>query len=184
MKESNRRREEEARRIGDDVRGLREMVPKALEGWKGEEEGRLRELRSELGGLRVLVGNRVGGQAGQAGGQVGGQRSGASMPAVSGTSGVANSVPSASTGAGGSENASGSSAQEDTPAASGSSATVAPAPAPGVTAPKRDGAASPFSFDRQPAQRAIPSWQLAASRGKNDGGEGSSGDGDNGSSGT
>ena len=61
LKLASRRREEEGKRISDEVRALKDMIPKALEGWKSEGDGRLKELGNELKGLKVLIGTRVGG---------------------------------------------------------------------------------------------------------------------------
>lgn len=61
LKESDRRRDDDARRTADEVRGLRDLIPKALEANKESQEQRLRELGTELKSLKTLVGNRVNG---------------------------------------------------------------------------------------------------------------------------
>ena len=117
LKQANKKREDDAMRIGDDVRGLREMIPKALEGWKSDGDNRLKELGTELKSLKMLVGNRVGGSA-----------PAAPRPS-SGTS-----TPSAPTpGASGSEQP-----QEQS--------SSSPASAPGINVSRKD-ATSPFSFE-------------------------------------
>ena len=61
LKEADRRRDDDARRTADEVRGLRDLIPKALEANKENQEQRLRELGTELKSLKTLVGNRVAG---------------------------------------------------------------------------------------------------------------------------
>ncbi|KAI9803032.1 MAG: hypothetical protein M1825_002267 [Sarcosagium campestre] len=60
LKSSSRRREEDGRRLGDEVRGLKELIPRALETQKESNDGRLRDLNTELKSLKTLVGNRMG----------------------------------------------------------------------------------------------------------------------------
>ncbi|KAI9825610.1 MAG: peroxisomal membrane protein pex14 [Thelocarpon impressellum] len=59
LKTANRRREDEARRIGDDVRGLKDLIPRAMEAHKDATDARLKELNTELRSLKTLVGNRM-----------------------------------------------------------------------------------------------------------------------------
>ena len=44
------------------MRALKDIIPKALEGWKAEGDNRLKDLGSELKSLKMLVSNRVGSQ--------------------------------------------------------------------------------------------------------------------------
>ena len=148
LKTANKRREDEARRLGDEVRGLRDMIPKALDGWKAEGDSRLKDLGNEMRSLKMLVGNRVGG--GQPPNTARKPNSYEAYPSRSGASTPTNQLQSNS-------NASNESGEKPDDGSSGS------AVAPGITAPKRD-TASPFSFDGKPAARAIPAWQLAAAK--------------------
>jgi len=59
LKAASRRREEESQRISDEVRGLKDLIPKAMEGQKETTDNRLKELNSELKGLKTLVGQRM-----------------------------------------------------------------------------------------------------------------------------
>lgn len=59
VKNSCRRREEESRRITDEVRGLRDLIPKAIESQKESADNRLKELNSELKSLKLLLGQRM-----------------------------------------------------------------------------------------------------------------------------
>ncbi|KAF2473286.1 uncharacterized protein BDR25DRAFT_302241 [Lindgomyces ingoldianus] len=60
LKESSKRQGEDNRRIEDDVRGLRDLIPKALDAQKEITDTRLKELSTELKSLKTLVGNRMG----------------------------------------------------------------------------------------------------------------------------
>jgi len=142
MKATNKRREEDSRRIGDEVRGLKEMIPKALEGWKAEEDAKLKELGNGLKSLKILVGNRVGDQA-SAGGPGRpfniADRLGGGSGRVSPYDGY---------------NVNGTEKQDESSSA----------PAPGVTVPKRESSSSGvMGYDGRPINRAaIPAWQMAA----------------------
>ncbi|KAJ5924815.1 hypothetical protein N7466_009002 [Penicillium verhagenii] len=61
LKTSSRRRDDETRRISDEVKSLKDAIPKALEGAREGNENRLKELGTELKSLKVLLGNRLGG---------------------------------------------------------------------------------------------------------------------------
>ena len=60
LKESSKRQGDDNRRIEDDVRGLRDLIPKAMDAQKESTDNRLRELSTELKSLKTLVGNRMG----------------------------------------------------------------------------------------------------------------------------
>ena len=170
LKTASKRQEDENRRIADEVKGLRDLIPKALEGQKETTDGRLKELGGELRSLKMLVGNRVGG--GSASG-VGPSPSGVQSP-------IGRPFP----GLGDRSNGSGSitprepsSNQIPAPAPNGTSdsktdelsasSSAAIAPAPGVTVPKRESSSS-RGFDSRPTSRAaIPAWQMAAAANKN-----------------
>ncbi|KAJ5095520.1 hypothetical protein NUU61_004876 [Penicillium alfredii] len=59
LKTASRRRDDETRRISDEVKSLKDAIPKALEGAREGNENRLKELGSELKSLKVLLGNRL-----------------------------------------------------------------------------------------------------------------------------
>lgn len=59
LKSSSRRREEESRRITDEVHGLRNLIPKAMEEQKETTESQLKELNAELKSLKLLLGQRI-----------------------------------------------------------------------------------------------------------------------------
>ncbi|KAL8651439.1 MAG: hypothetical protein Q9226_004712 [Calogaya cf. arnoldii] len=60
LKDGNKKREMENRMIADQVHSLRDLVPKALEGWKTTSDNRLEELRDEVKSLKKLLATRVG----------------------------------------------------------------------------------------------------------------------------
>lgn len=64
VKAANSRREAESRIIVDQVQGLKDMVPKALETWKANGDARLDDLSQEMQSLKRLLENRVGKSAG------------------------------------------------------------------------------------------------------------------------
>jgi peroxin-14 len=59
LKTASKRREDESRRISDEVRGLKDLIPKAMEGQKETTDSRLRELNTELKSLKTLMGQRM-----------------------------------------------------------------------------------------------------------------------------
>ena len=159
LKAANKRREDDSRRIGDEVRGLKEMIPKALEGWKSEEDVKLKELGAGLKSLKILVGNRVGDQAApNPTGKSSYNHANQANQGLSDRSRESNSSTPTYNPSGYSYSGT-TDKQEDTLPTSGSSNGTAPAP--GINTPK-----SPMIFDGRPASRAaIPAWQMAASSG-------------------
>ena len=158
---ANKRREDENRRVGDEVRALKDLIPKALEGWKADGDGRLKELGSELNSLKKLVGNRVG----SGGAQIPSGRSyvsaytdrmngnGITTPQDQLVS-TPQYPPTTST---------------DKIEESESSTATTSAPAPGITVPKREISSPLGQRDRPLGRAAIPAWQMAAAsnKGKN-----------------
>lgn len=64
LKTASRWRDDETRRTSDEVKTLKDAIPKALQGAREGNEHRLKELGTELKSLKVLLGNRLGGGAG------------------------------------------------------------------------------------------------------------------------
>lgn len=118
LKATNRRQEAESRIIASEVQGLKDLVPKALEGWKASGDARLEDLSQEMQSLKRLLENRVG----KAGGGM--PPTGRGYPPPS-TNGQQSAV----------DNPSGS---VDTSGSIPESTTGSAAPAPGVTVPKRE----------------------------------------------
>ncbi|KAJ5167882.1 uncharacterized protein N7482_003476 [Penicillium canariense] len=142
LKHASRRRDDETRRISDEVKSLKEAIPKALEGARDGNENRLKELGSELKSLKVLLGNRLGGST--AGPPVG-RTVGSSTPTPSTTPQPAPEPTPATA-----------------PATNGLHATVTPAEQePQPAAAPAPVAESPLAKLGRSA--SIPAWQMAAS---------------------
>ncbi len=146
LKAANTRREAESRIIANQVTDLKNMIPKALEGWKASGDAKLEELGQEVQSLKKLLENKVG------------RPSGAPTPIGRGH---ANSnekpkdIPSAS-----------NSANSGTTTPNPESANALLVPAPGVTVPKRD--VTPLRSHERSDRRAIPAWQMAAASEKSE----------------
>jgi peroxin-14 len=166
LKESSKRQGDDNRRIEDDVRGLRDLIPKAMDAQKESTDNRLRELSTELKSLKTLVGNRMG--AGTARppattpgyyGQNQNQnqlQSPAPISSVNGTSGTSTPAPQPASTPAPTEQTSGTSTTEvQGGSTTGSTSTSTP------TAEK----AASSSYGRLAGGRAaIPAWQMAAQK--------------------
>ncbi len=118
LKASNTRREAESRIIAHEVQGLKEIVSKALEGWKANGDANLEDLSQEMQSLKRLLENRVG----KAGGNPAPTGRGYAPVTTNGQQ-MSSDKPSGSNGS-------------TTP--NPESTTGSAAPAPGVTVPKRE----------------------------------------------
>ncbi|KAK0708218.1 peroxisomal membrane anchor protein conserved region-domain-containing protein [Lasiosphaeris hirsuta] len=155
LKSANRRRDDEAQRVRDDVLGLKDAVPRALNNQKDLTDTRLREVNAELKSLKTLITQRMNPTATST--SVGnylrpssGNATPASVPAVS---------SSAATPIGGSEitgNVNGH----------GKAASVEDEPKFPQSASSSIGRSSPFSSGMSGAAKAsIPAWQMMAAKG-------------------
>ena len=143
MKAANLRREAESRILVDEVCRLKELVPKALEGWKESGDSRLEELTAELVSLKKLIANRVGG--GGAGSQLSllGRANYSVFPKDKSVSNDFSEITAIEK-------------KETGEAPNGvTTATSTSAPALGVPAPKQES-----SGPRPIRSFAIPAWQL------------------------
>ncbi|CAK7271051.1 peroxisomal membrane protein pex14 [Sporothrix epigloea] len=59
LKSASKRREEDTERLRDDVRGLKDALPKALDTQREVTDGRLREVNTELKSLKTLISQRM-----------------------------------------------------------------------------------------------------------------------------
>ena len=148
LKAANTRREAESRIIANQVTELKDMVPKALEGWKASGDAKLEELGQEVQSLKKLLENRVG-------------RSSLTPTPIS--RGYPNSTEKSRDSP--STLNSGNSGTTTTNAETVSNSSTS-APAPGVTVPKRESTPS-RGFERSD-RRAIPAWQMAAATEKSE----------------
>lgn len=165
LKAANVRRESEARIAAAQVAGLKDQIPQALESWKQGEDVKIEEVRGEVLSLKKLLQNRVGVGSAQTpnmgvgrGAMYGGYTAGSTPAELDKSSGP--STPSA-----GGLSANGVESQDQV--------TDAVAPAPGVTAPKRESSSSRFG---KGGGAAIPAWQMATKKGS-DGGTSEAGPG-------
>ena len=153
LKAANMRRESEARIIADQVAGIKDQIPAALESWKQGEDVKIEEVRGEVLSLKKLLQNKVGGgTAAQSprtgvgkGAMYGGNTAGSSTNDQDRATGT--SAPSA-----GGVTASGV-AESQTEGET--------APVPGVTSPKRELSSTRFG---RGGGAAIPAWQMAAKK--------------------
>ncbi|KAL9631432.1 MAG: hypothetical protein Q9164_005900 [Protoblastenia rupestris] len=154
LKAANSRREAESRIIADQVQGLKDLVPKALEGWKANGDARLDDLSQEMQSLKRLLENRVGRSAGTPTPKAKGN-----LPAsVNGVDKLRNDEPDIRSSDG--------SSMSSVEAFNG---TPAPAPAPGITVPKTDFSSSKRVTPGNDRKAAIPAWQMAAASKSADG---------------
>jgi peroxin-14 len=141
LKEASKRQGDDNRRIEDDVRGLRDLIPKALDAHRETTDGRLKDLGTELKSLKTLVGNRMGAGAARPPSIAGNVLGGAvqAPPAVNGTSTPTSAVAA--------------------PEAQSSGSAAIPTP----TAATPERSASPYGRVTN-GRAAIPAWQLAAAK--------------------
>jgi peroxin-14 len=59
LQESETKRKKESRKNTDEIKMLKDLIPKALDQEKAATEGRLKDLSQELKSLKTLVSNRV-----------------------------------------------------------------------------------------------------------------------------
>lgn len=151
LKYSSRRRDDETRRISEEVRSMKDAIPRALQGAREGNENRLKDLGTEVRSLKVLLGNRLGGGSG-ASSPVPGRAVGAST--LPGTSRPADELSSASPTPTSNGTAPASIGQESQTPTNGVSQQPSALPS-AATAPR----SSPLSSGKAPA---IPAWQMAA----------------------
>ncbi|KAL8691995.1 MAG: hypothetical protein Q9218_002887 [Villophora microphyllina] len=181
LRKESERRGKEGDMLRDQVVGLRESVPRALEGWRQEGDGRVEELSGEVRSLKKLVATRMAGPSTPS--------SSSLTPNNASISPSRNPPPFLSN----SENdraksqerrSSSSSTPTDTNGLGGKVAAGKAsyegvdmgekmAPAPGVTEPKRKASSSSSGFNARGGRTAIPAWQLPP-QGESKGGEGGS----------
>lgn len=132
LKSLSRRRDDDMRRVSDEVRSLKDNLPKAVEGERKGNEKRLIELSTELRSLKVLLNNRLG------------------------STGAPASRPSAEAPRSGVTDTAGTSVRPAEP----STATTSPVPVENPSSVTTRSPATPFSQLGKPA--SIPAWQMAA----------------------
>ena len=186
LKTANARREAESRILADQVHGLRDLVPKALDGWKAAEDKKLEDLGSELRSLKLLVANRLGGGAGagagtQASSSLSPSSSSSTKPPITSTPPATKEKPHPTDPASSAPNPSENLPDTQVPGRYQSSSssgnfpdTQAPESGGSTTTPKSSipGRFQSNSSSGRPGP-AIPSWQMAAASSGKSGGGGS-----------
>ncbi|KAF2226263.1 peroxisomal membrane anchor protein conserved region-domain-containing protein [Elsinoe ampelina] len=149
MKDATRRRDEEVRRTNDEVRSLRDLIPKAIKAQEESADTRLKELAKEMQSLKTLIANRVNpGRAPQPQQpQVSTSFENPTTPAMNGSA-TASAFPAPPTA--GITN--GASVEQNGDHSLSASQT-----------PARSAAASPYSA-RLNGRAKIPAWQMAAQK--------------------
>lgn len=168
LKDSSKKQGDDNRRIEDDVRGLRDLIPKALDAQKESTDNRLRELSTELKSLKTLIGNRMSSTTtarpasttpsyyGTASGSAPVNGTPSSTPAPQSTS-ILSPQPSSTPAP--TEQTNGTSNTDSKASASSAAPASAAASTPAAEKP------ASASYGRLPAGRAaIPAWQMAAAK--------------------
>ncbi|KAJ4155288.1 hypothetical protein LMH87_000543 [Akanthomyces muscarius] len=144
LKTANRRRDDDAQRIREDIQGLKDAIPKAMESQKTQADNRLYEINTELTSLKTLVSQRM--TSGSS------STSGYSRPGASSTPAAAPPAPAATTP---------KPATVSDPAATSTetaSTEKAPEPAKGAESPRT---LSQSPFNKGSGKASIPAWQMA-----------------------
>ena len=152
LKEAARRQDNDNRQVGDEMKGLRALIPKALEAQKESSDARLKELGTELKSLKTLVANRMG--AGIAGPRpgVGGEAVGAKGGSGAGSLHTTTQQSPASAGPNGTAGTNGTNVGLSSDGQVGS-----------VSSPGREHTSSPYGR-LTGGRAAIPAWQMAAAK--------------------
>jgi peroxin-14 len=148
LRESDRARDDDAKRNADEMRRLADALAKGLEGQKAATENRVRDLTGEVRSLKALVAARVGGGGGGA--------NGVPAAAASPTTTTAATSTQAKPAAAAATNGDG----PKSPAANGTAADAGTSTTPEATAAPAQ--AFPRFGSGKPA--AIPAWQMAAAK--------------------
>jgi len=177
MKDANRRRDDDSRRISDEVRSLRDLIPRAIKTQEETADARLKELGGEMRSLKTLLNNRVGGAQQQQQ-----QQPQQSQPPRSQSS-YSFPQPPQTNGATNLETAPASSSSADTAAKTTDEITQSKST---NATPDRSATSSPYSRFSSGRSAAIPAWQMAAAKKSAEGNkaEGGSGSGSGSGSGT
>lgn len=160
LKASNRRREEDAQRVRDEVQALKDNLPKAIENQKAVTDSRLKEANAELVSLKTLVAQRMTAPAVQTYGQATTPGSSSPLPIPpfmrSSTGGNVAATPSSSASLINGEN---------------TANNIAP-PTPAPTVPASQASKPTSSFSRTSIhglgtsmnKASIPAWQMAMNK--------------------
>lgn len=159
LKSANIRREDDARRMAEDITRLKDSLPTAMEGVKQSSERQLKELSTELASLKTLMGNRMSGASSSAP-YLAGASSLRDKTASTASSQQASATPEPAPGSSG--NVTGSSPATTVPAY-GHSGSSAARPIPTTSRSNQFAPTSSYGASSASAGKAaIPTWQMAA----------------------
>ena len=137
------------RRMNDEVKSLKDAIPRALQGAREGNENRLRELGSEIRSLKLLLGNRLGGGSGGTSSPTAGKPVGSALPGASRPVEEPSTAPTAGT--------------------NGVAAAPADQNLQAQPATVQSGSSTPSPLRQLGKSATIPAWQMAASnKPKND----------------
>jgi peroxin-14 len=146
LKSANRRREDDAQRVREEIRTLKESIPAALDAQKGLADSRLKEVNSELLSLKTLI-----------------TRMNTQSPPSTGTGGYSRQT-NGNVGGGAAEQTKASiDTSHDNTESDENGAQL------GAPEPKASGRSSPLSSGNATGKVSIPAWQLAMSNGNGGG---------------
>jgi peroxin-14 len=157
LKAANTRREDDARRMEAEIKTMKESLPRSIDGVKEASERQLKELGTELGSLKLLMGNRIGSTAGSSSGGAG-----AFGPAGQGIPRTQpGTFPGSAAGSAAQTPSTEGVPQRPTPGYSNSSSALPTASSlPSTSATSRP--TPPTTFSNSGTRAAIPAWQMAA----------------------
>lgn len=166
LKTANKRREDDAQRIRDEVQGLKDAIPRAMNNQKELTDNRLAEINTELTSLKTLVSQRMNANS----------NTSASSSYFRGTNGISGiNGTNGVNGTSGTASPTTAAPQSATPPPNESATETSTTPKP--EAPK---GVSQNKFNRAPglsagsgAKASIPAWQMAMAN-QNAGSAGSS----------
>ncbi|TQV94962.1 hypothetical protein V2A60_009960 [Cordyceps javanica] len=149
LKTANRRRDDDAQRIREDIQGLKDAIPKAMESQKTQADNRLYEINTELTSLKTLVSQRMTSGNTSAGGY--------SRPGAASTPAAASPAPAVTTPKPVTVTDPSSTSTENTSTENTSNEKSAE-PAKAAESPK---ALSKSPFNKGSGKASIPAWQMA-----------------------
>lgn len=157
LKAANMRREDDSRRMEAEIKNMKESLPRSVDSVREASERQLKELSSELGSLKLLMGNRMSGSSnfGSAGQGIPRTQPG-TFPSTTSTAATPSTETAPTTGT------SNVNAPRQTPSfTSTTTPHQASASVPASTPASRPTSAA---FGASSANKAaIPAWQMAAS---------------------
>lgn len=148
LKTANTKREDDARRMEQEIKTMKDSLPRSIDNVRDASDRQLKELSAELGSLKLLMGNRIGGSSS---GMAGIPKT---QPANISSIGSPAQTPATETAPGSSTNVTGVNAPGKAPSFAMPSSSSSQSP----SAPRP---ASSTSFGAS-GKAAIPAWQMAA----------------------